>query len=100
MLEFNEEYAAIPSHTQLAFKSYFEKKLYPGSFLTAVLSNNLVKTVSTADSFNLAALPLIVEYMYNYLPYECWGSEEKIHNWCEDRFYSRVCDFQGTEDGV
>jgi hypothetical protein len=100
MLEFTDEYVAIPGHTQSAMESYVERKLYPGSFLTAVLSNNLVNAVSKADSSNLAALPLIVKFMYNRMPAACWGSEEKIHNWCEDSFYHRVCDFQGTEDGV
>ena len=100
MLEFNNEYQAIPAHTQEALTNYVEHKRYPGGFLTAVLTNNLMGAVSKADNQNIAALPLIAKYVYNHLPATSWGSEEKLHKWCEDDFYSRITDYQGSEDGV
>ena len=100
MLEFTGEYQAIPVHTQEALNNYIEHKRYPGGFLTAVLTNDLMGAIGKADSSNIAALPLIARYVYNQLPRTSWGSEERLHKWCEAEFYSRMRECQGTEDGV
>lgn len=39
-----------------------------GSFLTAVVENNLDEAVGKADSVNVRALPIYVKYFYNYAP--------------------------------
>lgn len=52
-----------------------------GSFLTAVLQNDLVTALGKADPTNLRALPAIVSYCYNYLPPDSWGSKENHDRW-------------------
>jgi len=57
------------------------ERVHLGSFLTAVLSNNLTQACGRADDSNLRALPDIVRYCYNELPSDCWGSPEKVEAW-------------------
>ncbi len=39
-----------------------------GSFLTAVVENDLDGAVGKADSVNVRALPIYIKYFYNYAP--------------------------------
>lgn len=53
-----------------------------GSFLRAVLENDLQMTFARADSENRADLLEICQYVYNDLePGSCWGSPEKVKAW-------------------
>ena len=52
-----------------------------GSFLRAVLENDLHAALFKADDDNRAALMNIVRYVYNDLPRACWGSPEKVKAW-------------------
>lgn len=53
----------------------------PGSFLTAVLCNDLKEACARADDHNRYALFDIVFYLYNECPSLCWGSYEKVDAW-------------------
>lgn len=64
-----------------ALDRYVNDRLPPGSFLTAVLENNLKDAVGRADSFNIINLHNIVGYIYNYAPQICWGSPAKVDAW-------------------
>ena len=75
----------IPSHTQGALERYINHGLRPGSFLEAVLSNDLFRAVGAADLANTLALTEIVKWLYNCAPIGCHGSEEKVHYWILDR---------------
>ena len=46
-----------------------------GSFLTAVVENNLDEAVGKADSVNVRALPIYVKYFYNYAPMK-WRTQK------------------------
>ena len=39
-----------------------------GSFLTAVLRNDLTSAVYAADGINIRALPIYIHFIYNHLP--------------------------------
>lgn len=80
----------IPKHTQAALDRYVNHHILPGGFLTKVLGNDLFGAVSQADSENRAALCDIVEYVYNELPSNCWGSSDIVYKWVESRFYQSM----------
>lgn len=63
-----------------SFSRYVEHKIPTGDFLRAVLENNLVEAVSRADIHNINRLPSIVQYCYENLPHNCWGSKEIVAN--------------------
>lgn len=52
-----------------------------GSFLEAVISNDLKEAVSRADSPNQQALVKYVRFLYNYAPIGSWGSPEAFERW-------------------
>jgi|TARA_R110000744_G_scaffold239736_3_gene357139 hypothetical protein len=60
---------------------YIEAGIRSGGFLTAVLSNDLIKAVNIADSENIKLLPDIVTWLYNFAPQECFGSFENVQDW-------------------
>lgn len=71
----------IPEHTKQAIERYVEQHLQPGSFLEAVLCNDLAKACACADHMNSYALFDIVSYLYNNAPMSCWGSRENYEEW-------------------
>ena len=89
-LRFEGMYAAIPAHTQGALLRYVDDKLFPGGFLTAVLCNNLFGAVGQADNQNLEALPLIVKFVYNEMPGNCWGSKQKMEDYLIEAVLERM----------
>jgi hypothetical protein len=60
---------------------YGSKRARPGSFLTAIICNNLRAAVMYADDENMVNIPAYVDYFYNHTPLDCWGSEERFENW-------------------
>jgi hypothetical protein len=73
------DYSHLPNKAQL--DAYINDHLPVGSFLTAVLENNLSKAVGRADSRNLPLLADYVRYLYNEAPNACWGSRERVAQW-------------------
>jgi hypothetical protein len=57
---------------------YAEHGCEPGSFLRAVLENDLFEAVSRADSEAASSLPDIVRYIYNNIPMGIWGSRHNV----------------------
>lgn len=74
----SDEYASIPRHTREALDRYAQDGVRTGSFLRAVLCDNLFEAVQRADMENKPELSIIVKYVYNRLPCECWGSEKRV----------------------
>jgi len=75
----------LPSHMREGMTSYIQSGLEPGGFLTAVLSNDLYLACSQADHINKYVIPDYIEYLVNYAPLDCWGSEKQVRAWIEHR---------------
>jgi len=60
---------------------YTDQHIPTGSFLQAVISNNLTEAVCQADDENMENLPAFITYLYNYAPAGCWGSTENYKKW-------------------
>ena len=83
IIEFPVDYSSIPERMRDGARLYAERGVRPGSFLTAVLTNDLVGAYRCADQINAAAMRAWVSWMYNELPMGAWGSHEKVDAWCE-----------------
>jgi hypothetical protein len=68
---------SVPEHDHGSLVRYILDGVIPGGFLQAVLSNDLREACARADDQNLFAIPVIVAWLYNYAPANCWGS--KLH---------------------
>lgn len=75
----------IPPHMRAALLRYTKDHIEPGSFLRAVLENNLKEAVARADGINRHRLIDYVTYLYNEAPSACWGSPEKVQAWLDLR---------------
>lgn len=77
-------YYQIPKHTYDSLKLYVEKRISPGGFLYAVLTNDLFKAICSANSENLKMIKEICWFVYNEMPFDSWGSVEKVKKWLGD----------------
>ena len=77
------EYEQIPPQIMAALLRYKDSHLNTGSFLRAVISNDLISAVQKADSESLKSLPLIASWAYTELPADAWGSYEAFQKWVE-----------------
>jgi hypothetical protein len=78
---FNFDGYHVPEHTQGALERYLTHGLEPGSFLTAVLTNDLFGAVNRADTWNSQSLADIVKWLYNEAPRGSFGDEELVKAW-------------------
>ena len=78
---FNFDGFDVPEHTQGALERYFTHALEPGSFLMAVLTNDLIGAVGRADMWNSRSLADIVKWLVNHAPYGSYGDAELVRDW-------------------
>jgi hypothetical protein len=71
----------IPDHCKEGLRGYIEKGEPVGSFLSALLSNDLRKTYEKADDTNIGRIKNYLMFLYNEAPSECWGSPDKYAGW-------------------
>ena len=72
----------IPAHCCDSLAGYITGEYrHVGSFLSALLSNNLRDTFVRADDINQQAIKTYVGFLYNYAPSGCRGSVEKFPGW-------------------
>ena len=78
-------YDTMPNNLGDSIKRYIEKRIEPGRFLHAVLRNDLQKSFGYADSTNRYLLFEIVQWLYNEMPGETWGSKETVANYLREK---------------
>lgn len=71
----------IPDNMRPALLAWVNDGIRPGSFLTAVLENNLMEAVGRADSKNALHLKDYAAFIYNAVPSGCHGSAQKVDAW-------------------
>lgn len=64
-----------------ALERYLNQGIMPGSFMTAVLENNLMEAFGRANHMNEANMKNIVGYVYNHIPSNAWGSVERVRDY-------------------
>lgn len=75
----------VPQHDRAGLVRYITEHTGVGSFLRAVIQNDLSEAATRADKSNLRNLPAIVIWLRNEAPSECWGSPEKNKAWLKLR---------------
>ena len=71
----------LPPYMHDGVALWITRGIEPGSFLSAVINNNLRGAVMRADDFNRDMLREWVGFFYNYAPSQCWGSQDKAREW-------------------
>ena len=75
----------VPEHDVDGLFLYVFHGIMPGSFLEAVLSNDLMESFGRADHINKEKIFNICQFIYNEIPSDCWGSPEKMQAWMDAR---------------
>lgn len=75
------DYSSLPEHMQEGMKLYIENGIEPGSFLMAVLENNLMEAFGRADHINQERIRDYCSFLYNEAPRNCHGSPEIVDAW-------------------
>lgn len=74
---------AVPEHLRGGLARYLDEHIRTGSFLEAVLSNDLRECFARGDIKSRAGLNDIVFYLVNHAPLACWGSPRHFERWIE-----------------
>ena len=77
------DWSLIPEYMIGSLRRYIENGIEPGSFLSAVLCNDLRGACECADDTNRSRLFEYVKFLYSYAPAGCWGSQERFEKWLE-----------------
>ena len=75
----------VPEHDIDGLYMYVVHGVPLGSFLEAVVSNNLRDAFSMADHINQQFLKEIVSFLYNEFPSASWGSRERYEGWIKTK---------------
>lgn len=71
----------IPRAIKASIDLYIDTGYPTGSFLYAVLTNDLFEACGRADMVNGHELHDICKYIYNCAPSSCHGTKEKVEAW-------------------
>jgi len=71
----------IPPAVFDGLKMYVLNGIMPGSFLSAVLSNDLFMAIGCADPLSTLTLPNLVKYIHWNVPGSCHGSWDIVAKW-------------------
>ena len=75
------DYDELPAHMRQGTKNYIENGVLPGSFLQAVICNDLFGAIRKADDINIQRLEDWLLFFYSDAPDGCYGSKEKMIAW-------------------
>lgn len=78
----------VPLHLHEGLARYLAEGVPTGSFLEAVLSNDLLGAVAHGDDDSRRAIAAIVQWLYAYAPARAWGSPDNVIAWRAE--YARV----------
>ena len=72
----------LPENGKRTIDMYVNYGYHTGSFMEAVLSNDLMGAFGCADDESRAYLFDYTSYIYNKTPMNCHGSRKIYNNWC------------------
>lgn len=84
-MKYYHNYSTIPEHIHQGFEYYLIHGIKPGSFLSSVIANDLIRSVQCADSINLTQLHNIALWVFDNMPQHSYGSYESLDRWSKDK---------------
>ena len=76
------DYSIIPEHMHAGVRRYIETGSRTGSFLNALLSNDLMDALGRAAPDNLAAMANWMRFLHQ-MPFNSYGSPAAVAAWRE-----------------
>lgn len=75
----------VPDNLRDGIKAYIETGRPVGSFLAAIICNDLKGAVFSGHPGILINIPSIVRWFWNYAPSSCHGNENNYRGWTDAR---------------
>lgn len=80
------KYETFPNQSMVGgLKRYIEYGIPPGSFMMAILTNDLKEACGCADHINQGLIFQTVAWLWNEFPSTAWGSPEKVVSWMANK---------------
>jgi len=73
--------SACPERFRAGLNRYLVDRIAPGSFLRAVLENDLMGAVGHADEESAKELKALVSWLWQEMPSNLWGTKERVSAW-------------------
>ena len=81
----DDAYARCPEDYRDELRAFIEEGAMPGTFLAAVVTNNLRAATNHARWADcIGDLSPLVTWLYNEAPAQCYGSAENVRAWLSD----------------
>lgn len=94
----------LPVHMHGGLERYLLYGILPGSFMEAVMSNELAAAYGRADEENTRAMREWAAFLYNAAPiigkYSSWGSRERVMEWVEVGGLAGILDQEPGSEAV
>lgn len=71
----------VPEHLREGLARYVIRGILPGSFLQAVITNDLRMSIRCGDEDSIAGIGAVVTFLWNSTPAQCFGDRNKMNNW-------------------
>lgn len=78
-------HAGVPAHLIDGLVLYLTHGIQPGSFLLAVLTNDLFAAMNRADEESREGLYRLCVFIWNDVPASAWGTKAKVSDWMTAR---------------
>lgn len=79
------KYGVLPKRVHEGIHTYIDEHVRPGSFLRAVLANDLYTAVANADPESERCLPNIAKYVVNTVPRKARDTRKRVGKWMDMR---------------
>ena len=73
--------SGIPNYMHDGIIDYYKNGWKPGSFLSAVINNNLKESFLCADDKNIYCIKEYIMWFYNYAPTGTWGYSDAVNDY-------------------
>lgn len=74
-------YELLPFHLRTGMQMWVERGIKPGSFLRAVITNDLCQAALRADALSFASLGNIARWCVHNLPEGSFGRSQVLEQW-------------------
>ncbi len=71
----------VPEHLREGLARYVIHGIIPGSFLQAVIGNDLHGAIRLGDDDSLAGIKSILSFLWNSTPAQCFGDRVRLVQW-------------------
>jgi len=77
----DDDWEKVPEGLHRGIRLWLDDGIVPGSFIRAVICNNLMDAFAFADDESRERLSSIVSFFYWSVPSHAWGSDRTFADW-------------------